>query len=215
MVVKEEQKNDNPRDDEINSLVSSLLKPIFSIIYKIIPPQIKLSRYIWYIITILFLLLGLQYQFLNLKTTIIIFVSILVLEIASLNIDIIKSLFKNKNKDRIQTFLTDINNKDLGAIINFLDNNNLETNDLKILLETKYKNNIDLHKKIIKTQDYNCDFIDFLINKKIINSIPPHLISRYILWCPTSLNDVSLHYLSQIDSIKIKGSLALTHPILV
>ena len=149
----------------------------------------------------------------NIDNLIYLFIIILILEYSSLNIESIKRIFKNKDQEKIDFFLNDLDKKNIRDILNFLDDYILNEDELKKLLKSKYNNNIDFHKKLISTQEIDCDFLESLISSKIVEEIPDNLLSNYIILCTTTLNKKTLDYFKKNKSLRLKGALVLTHPL--
>jgi len=206
------ERDTDPDTDETNSLVSSLLKPIYEILYKVKPKNIVINRYMWFILTIIVLLIGVYYKWVNLSITIWLFILVLVLEFASANFEVIKNMFRYHNRNKIDKFIEELGSYDLTYILDFLDNNQMDTKDLIKVLETRYKTNSDLHKRIIIAQDISCDLIDYIVNSNIIRKLPENIISRYVFYCNTKLNEQSLNILDLKRSKLVKGALVATHP---
>ncbi len=202
---------DGEDEGDIDSAISNLLNPLFRIINALKPEKIKASRYIWYLLAILIILAGLKFEFWNVESLLIYFIFLFALEFASLNITEIKNLFRNKSRKEIEQFLKNVHRRSLNEILAFLDANQLRTSDLKKILATKYKDNVDLHRKIIRTQSFNCDVVDYLIKHKIIERIPTSLQTKYVYWCTTSLSKKAFNYLRAKNNTRITGALVLNH----
>lgn len=205
-----EVKDSDPNSNRIKSLISSILDPIYDIISKLIPPSIKMSKYIWELLTILLLLLLIKWNIIYLDGFIRLSFIILLFEFVSLNIEEIKRIFRSNDNEKIEIFLKNIEKHSFDSILNFLDNYSLGTNQLKKLFKTKYATNADFHKKIIETQNIDCDFVDYIVKSKIADNIHEFFLSRYILFCQTTLNKEALDYLKNIKSLEIKGVLLVT-----
>lgn len=199
---------------DVSSLVSSVINPAYKIVNEFVPKKITLSKHVWTILTIIILLICIKLNFLSLNSSILLFCSVFLLELISLNIDAVKTFFKgNKNEKIIEDFIKNLKEKNLNNILYFLENKTLDTETLTKAIETKYGGNIDLHKKIIKFQDLDCVLVDNIVESRFINFLPPRLLSMYIFWLPTTLNHKSFEFFEKINNCWIRGALVVTHSI--
>ena len=215
MVGYKSQINKSKQDsDSGSSSISDLLPPFFRDIERLILDYL-LNKYRFtprfrHILAVIFLLLAIKLDYLSLEWSILILVVIGSVEFLLSN----WNKLKDSKKKTIEDFFSNLDKHTLPEILNFLEENTLpEEYILKLLKFKKYNTNPDLHKKIIKTQFFNCSTIDYLVKVGIIDKIPDVIVKSYIFLCQNTLNIDTFNQLHKKDSINIKGALLLTNSI--
>lgn len=117
-----------------------------------------------------------------------------------------------KESEKIDDFINKLSNKSLDDILVFIKNYQLDTAQLIKIIDHQ-KNNHDIYLFIIKYQSIRSEFLEYLIQNKLYETIEVDLFSKYLVH---SINHISKdNYTSlknSIDDNKIRKTLNLCYP---
>jgi hypothetical protein len=204
---QEEQNNNQSKNSEARADILDFVSPYLEPVYEIfIEPFVKkygikvpnsfiffISMFIFSIITIYF---GLNYQ----GAALLFLLALLIL--IGKNKDLIintitKKILLNKGK-LVDEFIKNIDEKELDETKRFILNNSREltSNDLILLMKSKFFDNSSFHMSILKSQIIDSELLDFMIENELDQKIGEDIFCDYLKYCSNSISHKSYELLA-------------------
>jgi hypothetical protein len=105
---------------------------------------------------------------------------------------IIKRIRFNKG-ELVDNFIAKINEKGLDETIKFIlkNSNELTSNDLILLMQSKFYDNASFHRAILKSQIIESELLEYMINNDLDPKIGGDIFSDYLKYCYNAISHAS------------------------
>jgi hypothetical protein len=179
----------------ISDCVSPYIEPIYELLIDdfIDKYKIKLPLSFWFIFSLFIFSVVTIYFKLNYEGAFFLFLLALVILLANnrkliANI-ITKKILYDKGKV-VDEFISNINNKNLHETKRFILNNyhELSSNDLILLLQSKFFNTPSLHLSILKSQIIDSELLEYMISNNFEVNIGVDIFCDYLKYCSNSIS---------------------------
>lgn len=166
--------------EEIVSIIDSILGPSFKLIKGIIEqftPSFNLSSTFWGLLSILIIISAILLNWVSISKIALIILGLLIIEVVGSNLRLIKRWLAKEKKEE---FLKSISKESVSSVLDFIENKTLTPKELKIILSSKFAKQPVIIKKIISAQDYDFEFIEFFVRKKLYKKTDNYSYARLI-----------------------------------
>lgn len=218
------EQDNNLSQEAASGFVSDGLKSVYKLLqthFVLFKPPFRTSILFWTCISVVILFVCISLRILSIDIIIYSIVFIAIIEYLSLNLielQVLTSKIRRhilpSSAERVQDFLSKLPSQSLTSILGFIENNSISSTEMiKLVKESGYSGNPDLYNKLASFQVISCEFVDFLVQEKIFDSLPGLTAARLVGSCRTSITKSSYEkILAAPSSPQVIGAIIVNNP---